>query len=82
VKKNVGIINLVGESAISINELVHTIDKISKKKNIIEKVTNKFYGRDLVFNNSKMKKYLLNDFVSLEKGLLLEFKYMLKKHAI
>lgn len=81
-KKNVGIINLVGESAISINELVHTIDKISKKKNIIEKVTNKFPGRDLVFNNSKMKKYLLNDFVSLEKGLLLEFKYMLKKHAI
>ena len=77
-KGNIGVTNLVGDNAISINELVYKIDEISKRKNIIEKVPNKLPGRDLVFNNSKMKKYLLNDFISLEKGLLLEFKYMLK----
>jgi nucleoside-diphosphate-sugar epimerase len=81
-KGNIGVVNLVGDNAISINELVHKIDKISEKKNIIERVPNKFPGRDLVFNNSKMKKYLLNNFVSLEKGLLFEFKYMLKKYKI
>ena len=81
-KKNVGIINVVGESVISINELIHKIDKISKKKSVIEMVPKKLPNRDLVFDNSKMKKILLNDFISLEKGLLSEIRYMMKKHKI
>ena len=75
-KNYAGIINIVGAENISIKELVNEIILISgvqTKINVIEKTTP---TRDLVFNNSKMKKLLFIPKVRIKEGLIKEWSYM------
>ncbi|AZB01085.1 SDR family oxidoreductase [Chryseobacterium joostei] len=76
--KDVGVINLVGSRAISINDLVNTIKLISNKDITIEKIAVEKKGKDFVFDSSKMNTFLLQKETSLEKGLKEEFEYMKK----
>lgn len=75
-KKDVGVINLVGSRPISINNLVNLIKLISNKEIAIEKISTEKRGRDLVFDNSKMNAFLLQKETSLEEGLKEEVTYM------
>lgn len=76
--KDVGVINLVGNRSISINDLVNTIKQISNEDVTIEKIPAEKKGRDFVFDSSKMNTFLLSKETSLEEGLKEEFKYMKK----
>lgn len=76
--ENTGVINLVGSHPISINNLLNTIKLISNKDVKIEKIHASKKGRDLVFDSSKMKTFLLLNETSLEEGLKEEFEYMRK----
>ena len=76
IESYVGIINIVGEEKISIKKLVNEIILISglnTKINVIKKTTP---TRDLVFNNSKMKKLISTPKVRLKEGLIKEWNYM------
>jgi len=77
-KEDVGVINLVGSTPISINDLVNTIKLISNKEITIEKISTEKKGRDLVFDSSKMNTFLLKKETYLEEGLKEEFEYMKK----
>jgi len=76
--KDVGVINLVGNRSISINDLVNTIKQISNEDATIEKIPTEKKGRDFVFDSSKMNTFLLSKETSLEEGLKEEFEYMKK----
>ncbi|MEE6125910.1 NAD(P)-dependent oxidoreductase [Chryseobacterium arthrosphaerae] len=76
--KDTGVINLVGNRSISINDLVNIITQISNKEVIIEKIPVEKKGRDFVFDSSKMNALLLPHETSLEEGLREEFEYMKK----
>ncbi len=73
---SIGPVNLVGNQKISINDLVNKMIAISGIKCEIKSIPVLTAGRDLIFDNTKMKKFLLAEEVSLEEGLLQEFKYM------
>lgn len=76
--ENVGVINLVSGHKISIKELVAQLVTISDKCPVIERVQEHHKGRDLIFDNAKMKQYLLASETSLHKGLLEEWNYMIQ----
>ena len=71
-----GTINIVGQEQIKIRELIDKLIAISKKAPMIEKVHASAKPRDLVFDNSKMRKLLLRPEVSLDEGLQKEWNYM------
>ena len=75
-EKELGIVNLAGTVRISIRDLVHKLLAISGKKVPVEHIATAVKGRDLLFDNSKMKNTLLNNELSLDAGLLEEWKYM------
>jgi nucleoside-diphosphate-sugar epimerase len=76
-----GIINIVGNEQITIKELVEKIVKIHDNKNInIKYIPNSSINRNIIFDNSKLKKTLLNHFTSLEEGLRKEYDYMRNKN--
>ena len=76
INENVGIINVVGDEQISINKLINEIVLISGKSPKINKIEINSFPRNLVFDNSKMKKYLSIPQVSLAEGLRREWNYM------
>jgi nucleoside-diphosphate-sugar epimerase len=78
-KSSEGIINLVSNNSVSIRELVDKIIGISGLEVKTETVETKAHGRNFVFDNSKMKKYLLPVEISLEEGLREEWNYMKEK---
>lgn len=80
-ESNVGPINLVGGQAITIAELVNLLIEISDVKVSKQYIESNNKSRNLVFNNDKMKKYLLPNEMSLTEGLLEEWKYMKQKFA-
>jgi UDP-glucose 4-epimerase len=75
--ESVGPINLVSSQAISISELVAKIIKLSGKSNSFKITPTSTLGRNFVFNNLKMQKYLLPSEIPLEEGLVKEWQYML-----
>lgn len=77
-KEDAGVINLVGNRSISINDLVNIIKQISNEDVTIEKIPAEKKGRDFVFDSSKMNTFLLPKETSLEEGLKEEFEYMKK----
>ena len=73
------LINIVGEETISVKNLVEKLIKISGKNiEIIYKNTDT-PNRNLIFDNSKLKKLLLTKLVSLEEGLKREYLYVESK---
>ncbi|MEN0053966.1 MAG: NAD(P)-dependent oxidoreductase [Mucilaginibacter sp.] len=80
---NVGPINLVGSNPISISELVKMLFMIIGKSINIETMPGTAQGRSFVFDNSKMKQYLLPDTpeTELATGLREEWKHMTKDNG-
>jgi UDP-glucose 4-epimerase len=74
--ENLGVINLVGSQAISILEVIEKIKQIANSEVLIEKIDTNFQGRNLVFDNSKMLKFLLQNETALDEGLRSEYAYM------
>jgi nucleoside-diphosphate-sugar epimerase len=74
-KAEVGVINIVGGHSISINEIVNKIIELSSSKTEVIKINSDKPGRNLVFDTTKMNKYLLQDETPMEIGLLEEFNY-------
>ena len=72
------IINIVGEEKITINELINKIIKISGKNIKISHVETNIPNRNLIFDNSLMKKLLLPEITKFDNGLEKEYKYMEK----
>lgn len=73
----VGPINIVGSQNISINKLLNKMVLISGRDVQIEKVAWDGGRRDLIFDNSKLKKFLLSKETSLDEGLQKEWNYFL-----
>lgn len=70
------IINIVGDEEISIGELAVMIQGLSEDKVNIDFIDCNAPNRDCIFDNSKIKKYLLKDYIPFKVGLEEEFKYM------
>jgi UDP-glucose 4-epimerase len=74
--ESIGIVNLVSGQSLYIKDLVNAIRIISGTDLEIEILPTNNIGRSLVFDNSKMRKWLLENETSLEVGLKEEFEYM------
>ena len=77
--EKLGVINLVSNQSISINDLVQLLLRLADSKKEVVRINETIQGRSLVFDNSKMKKYLLTSETALEEGLKEEFAYMKRK---
>lgn len=75
-KKSVGIINVVGEKQIKIRDLINKMITISGKEPQIQKVTSNNKNRNLIFDNTKMKEFLLSPKIDMDEGLKKEWDYM------
>lgn len=75
-KKNLGIINIVGSQPISIINLMEKIKLIANSSVEIEKTEANFKGKNSVFNNEKLLKFLLDKETNLDYGLLSEYQFM------
>jgi UDP-glucose 4-epimerase len=72
-----GPINIAGGNQISIKKLAQILIKIAESNTNVEYVkTLNAIRRDFIFDNSKMKKYLLNKETDLVLGLKREYIYM------
>jgi len=76
--ENIGVVNIVGNQSISINKLINKIKLICKSEAEIEKIETNNASRNLVFDNSKMMKLLLEKETNLDQGLIEEFEYLKK----
>jgi nucleoside-diphosphate-sugar epimerase len=74
--EQVGVINIVGGHAITVTNLVEKICSLSSAKVDVIKIKTEKPGRNLTFDNAKMKKYLLDKETELAVGLKEEFNYM------
>ncbi len=75
-EENVGVVNLVGNQQITIKALIAQLIAISGYQPHIENIATINKGRDLIFNNSKMRALLLPTETLLQEGLLREWDYM------
>jgi nucleoside-diphosphate-sugar epimerase len=76
--QNTGVINIAADEYIMITDLIDKIIKVSGMNPSITYSNKEFIGRDLKFNNSKMKQLLHIPETNLTKGLQLEWDYMKK----
>lgn len=74
--ENLGVINVVGSQPISIINLVEKIKTIANSSVAIEKVEGNFKGKNSVFDNQKLLKFLLDKETKLYDGLLAEYQFM------
>ncbi len=74
--ENLGVINVVGSQPISILNLVEKIKTIANSSVAIEKVEGNFIGKNSVFDNQKLLKFLLDKETKLDDGLLAEYQFM------
>ena len=80
ITEGLGIINLVSNQSISINELISKLIKISKKEVEIINIPTNLSSRSLVFDNTKMINWLLKKETNLDDGLNEEFEYVKTKY--
>ncbi len=73
-------INVVGSEPITIRNLVKKIINISKKEIKIVYTHPEMQNRNLIFDNTLLKKYLLKEITDLNYGLEKEYHYMEKVH--
>lgn len=71
-----GVINIAGKQQISIKGLVEKMIAVSGKDSSIEYQASTVPGRNLVFDNSKMRQLLLATEISLDAGLMQEWQYL------
>lgn len=70
------VINVTGNETVSIVDTIALLEKISGKKITREFVDTGLGCRDVIGDNSLLKKTLLSDFTSIETGLRKEYEYM------
>jgi UDP-glucose 4-epimerase len=75
-QEDVGVINVVGGRPISINDLVQKIKDLSESELNIEYIQANTTSRNLVFDNFKMRRLLLEQETDFDTGLTAEFIYM------
>lgn len=76
------LINIVSGNSISIKKIVEEILSITKSKiPVIEKDIKNFPTRSLSFDNTLMRKYLLEKEISIKEGLQQEWNYLKNKYA-
>ena len=73
---DVGPVNIAGSHQISMADLIKLIIDISGFKAKIEFIAN-INGQDMVFDTTKLSKYLLSDEMPLRDGLKIEWDYMI-----
>lgn len=73
---DLGVMNLVSGTSISVRELLDMIIEISEVKTSIETIPVQGEGRNLIFDNSKMKTEIGLSEISLRQGLSQEWEYM------
>lgn len=71
-----GVINVVSEDAKSINDILGIIMSVSNRKVIINYVPSEKKNRNLRFDNSKLKEYLMVTFTSFEEGIKQEIEHL------
>jgi UDP-glucose 4-epimerase len=77
------IINVVGEYQITITKLIYELINIHGRKNIkVKYLPSSDRNRNLIFDNSKLKKTLLNKYTPFLEGLRKEYLNMEKKRRI
>lgn len=72
------IINIVGEEQVTITDLVRKIIEISQKNINIKYIPSNIPNRNLIFDNAKLKQYLIPNLTCLQDGLIEEYQYMEK----
>jgi nucleoside-diphosphate-sugar epimerase len=72
------IINIVSSEPISINQLAQLVAGLSDYKIKINHIQTDIKNVNYVFDNKKMKKYLLSNFTPFNVGLSNEYEYMKK----
>lgn len=75
----IGPVNIVSSQQISIKDLVNKLITISGQESKIEYIQSNAVSRNLIFDNTKMKKYLLNKEIGFDEGVFLEWNYMRQK---
>jgi UDP-glucose 4-epimerase len=78
---DIGVVNLVSRNSISIKELVIKIISLSATNTEIIYKENPLPSRNLVFDSSKMERYLLEKETGLDSGLKEEIEYMKKSYS-
>lgn len=74
--KNLGPINVVGGAPLTIRDLLHKIIEISGNKAVINTKPISGNRRNYIFDNAKMRKYLLPIETDINFGLQMEYAYM------
>jgi nucleoside-diphosphate-sugar epimerase len=74
------VINVVGNTRITIESLAKTLIEIHGNKNVnIRYTPTAAVNRNLIFDNTKLKEKLLNKFTPMIDGLQKEYFYMKEK---
>lgn len=75
-REDPGVINVVGGNAIAIHELLDTLIEIGGRNTRV--VRREFTGktRDLVFDNAKLRRWLLTEETDFRRGLREEFRHI------
>ena len=76
------IINVVSNEPVTINRLAELIQAMADGGIRITHIQSNIPNVDYIFDNSKLRRYLLNSFTSLEDGLRHEYNYMKEKLKI
>lgn len=80
--ENPGPINIVGGHKITIAELIQKLIGLSDAGKVdIEKMETNASARNLIFNNQRMKTWLLSSEINLDIGLRREWEYMKRLYA-
>lgn len=76
IKANIDVVNLVSGNSITVKALMDKLVDISDTNTSIKIVAANGQGRNLIFDNSTMKKWMNISETPLDKGLSLEWEYM------
>jgi nucleoside-diphosphate-sugar epimerase len=79
--KSMGVINIAGEEQITIKNLIEKIAALNSTTINIDNMPSKQPRRNLIFNNAKMKNYLLSNLTKFDDGLKMEFDYMKERYT-
>lgn len=74
---DVGLINVVGGSPMSVQDLIGELVLVSEKKVRITRIATNSPGKDCTFDNRKMRQYLLPNETEFRMGLRVEYAHML-----
>lgn len=70
------VINIVGNEPVTINELANIIRSFTNDKVNIEHISSDTENKNYVFDNSKMRRLLLDELIPLKNGLRQEYDYL------